>query len=283
MSAIKKIKDVFESLTPTDKKIAEYILKSPKDIFSLSSTILAEKSEVSVAAWNRFSTKLGYKGIPDLKFELAQSTIETNEPELDIILEKNDNIDTLIYKQSKMLISSIENTHSLIDNDKIQNAAETIAKANKIYLIGVGGSGIICDDFMQKLSRLGYNCEYLPSSDIMLPKIYHIKEKDVLFAISYSGKKNEVLLASEYAKKKGAKVICLTGYNINSQIVKNSDISLFVPRDEKNYRLGSIASRNSMLIITDLLYYQIALKNFDKTLETIIETRNIFEKIEKSK
>lgn len=102
---------------------------------------------------------------------------------------------------------------------------------------------------------------------------------DIAIAISYSGDKKEVNLAIKEAKEKGAKIIAITRYNGNSTLSKISDICLNIPNEEKEFRLGAIASRVSALSIIDVLYLGIVRDNIDDTKKCIIETRDIVTKL----
>lgn len=81
-------------------------------------------------------------------------------------------------------------------------------------------------------------------------------------------------------KKLGAKIVGVTKYNLKSTLSTLSDIRLFVPVEEKEIRLGSITSRNSLLTITDLLYYGIAKKDFNITKDLLIRTRQFIKEVQ---
>ena len=78
----------------------------------------------------------------------------------------------------------------------------------------------------------------------------------------------------------GARIVGVTKYNLKSTLSILSDIRLFVPVEEKEIRLGSIASRNSLLTITDLLYYGIAKTDFNVTKDLLVRTRQFIKEVE---
>ena len=82
MNAYLRIEEYNDSYTTTEKLIADYILQN--DILQDSAQVLGEKTNTSAAAIIRFSKKIGFKGFSDLKMNLAQSTKEEKQQEIQI-------------------------------------------------------------------------------------------------------------------------------------------------------------------------------------------------------
>ena len=111
----------------------------------------------------------------------------------------------------------------------------------KIYLSGVAGSGLICEDFYYKLLRAGADVYYEKDAHTNLSRISHIGKNDLLIAITYGAKTKEVLESFNYAKIKGASLISISK-NENSKLAKDSDVFIKIPSSEKEIRYGAIAS-----------------------------------------
>ena len=161
----------------------------------------------------------------------------------------------------------------------LNEAIDRVIQARNIYAIGIGGSGIVCMDFMQKLTRINRNVVYHEDFDVLLARLAHISKEDILIAISYSGETQMVNLAVDHAKENGVPVIAITQYNVKSTLAKNADIKLYTPIEEKELRLGAISSRNAAFVLTDLIYYGLAKDNFDKTKSDLTKTRCLVHKL----
>lgn len=278
MSCITKIKNC-KGLTKTEEKIAEYIAKNVDEVIYDSAQILSKKIKTSPAALIRFSKKLGYKGFTDLKLDLAQEDIsETTEDSFDSFLCNHDTLDAVIKKKATFDLSAMEQTFKLLHKNNLLNAIKHLQEAQKIYLFGISASGICCQDLAQKLSRIGYNIIFFNDMHMQLAATSHIRSCDVALAISYSGHTREVNIAMEHAKKAGAKTIAITQIN-NSPLQKLTDILLFVPTYEKDFRLGAMASRNSSLILTDLLYLGLIKDDLDEFKSNLKKSRNLVRKL----
>lgn len=280
MSCIYKIKEAQSSFTSTEKIIADYILDNHNEVIEKSAQELGVITGTSAAAWIRFAQKLGYKGLTAMKVDIAKNPEEEDEF-FDFIIEEKDSIDIMIKKVHQMSINHINKTYKLLNMESLQNAIDYIVKANKIYLTGIGGSGIVCLDLLQKFTRINKDVIYHEDPHVLMARIAHIKPDDVLIAISYSGETQLVNAPVEYAKSIGTPVIAITQYNIRSTLSSLANIKLYIPVVEKELRLGAIASRNSALSLIDLLYYGVAKLELEKSKENLIKTRNLIHELDR--
>lgn len=281
MSCIYKIKQSSSSFTATEKRIAEYILNNREQALEFTAQKLAVETDTSAAALIRFAQKLGYMGITAMKLDLAKDEDESDEL-FNVLIEENDSIELMVKKVQKISERNIQQTYKLLNITNLNNAIDKVKQAKNIYLIGIGGSGIVCMDFMQKLTRINRNVIYHEDFDVLLARLAHIDKEDILIAISYSGETQMVNLAVDYAKEKYVSVIAITQYNVKSTLSKNADIKLYTPIEEKELRLGAISSRNSALVLTDLIYYGIAKENFNETKSDLTKTRSLIHKLKKN-
>lgn len=279
MSCLFKIKEAGALFTSTEQRIAEYILQNPEKVVEGSAQELAGESDTSPAAWIRFSKKLGYKGLPALKMDLAKDDKE-NDDLYHVLIEEKDSIETMVRKVQKISRNTLEQTYKLLNTDELNAAIQYLLQASNIYLVGIGGSGVVCTDMMQKLTRLHRSVIYHEDAHVLLARIAHITPEDVLVAISYSGETNLVNAAVKYAKKNGTPVIAITQYNVRSTLAKEADVKLYMPLEEKELRLGAILSRNASLILTDLIYYGIAKENVEQTKQDLVKTRELLHEVD---
>lgn len=279
MSCIFKIKEGFNSFTNTEKKLANYILKNKEEVVNLSAQELSDKADISPAAVVRFSKTLGYKGFTALKVDLAKERDE-KENDTSVIISADDSIKDIIRKVKVSNTSSIEETIGLLNIDVIKLVVEAMVKAKRIYLFGIGASGLVAMDLQQKLLRIDKNTLYQMDPHTQISSSVHIEDTDVAIGISYSGETNEVNIPLKIARENGAKTIAITRYNKNS-LSKIADHTIYLPNDEKDLRVGAITSRIDALTIIDILYLGVAKNNFEKTKNDIKRTRDIIEKVKK--
>src|SRR4051812_6061065 len=95
------LNEMVNTLPPSEKKIARYILNHPQEAISLTAVELGKRSSTSGAAVIRLCKSLDLKGLQDLKLRIAgdlQKTtehgfrdIEPNEPIMSIIDKMTNN------------------------------------------------------------------------------------------------------------------------------------------------------------------------------------------------
>lgn len=276
MGCLYKIKSC-NNFTKTEKKLAQFITENVNGIIYDSVQDIAAKANISPAAVIRFSKKLGYNGFTELKIDLAKDNTE----EVPLFSEKicqKDSLKTIVRKSKASDASAVEQTYKLLKIETLSDAVQAMKNAKRIYLFGIGSSGICCYDLAQKLSRVGYNIVFYNDFHIQLAAATYMTKDDVALAISYGGNTKEVNVAMEYAKNQGATTISITQF-IKSPLLKLSDLALYIPSQEKDLRLGAVSSRNASLILTDLLYLGMITDNLEETKKNLIASRTLVNKL----
>lgn len=272
MSCLYIIKQNLNNFTDGERKIADYILENKDDVINFSAQELADRVDGSAAGVVRFSKKLGFKGFTNLKVELAKDNEEFNN-DFNEIIKEDDDIKVMVKKAITANITTLEKTSSLINFDSLSEAIEILKNSKKKYIYGIGASGLVALDFQYKLLRIKKEAIYNLDSHIQLATASIIDKEDVAIGISYSGETREVTLAIDEAKRIGAKTIAITKLGRNNKLSKSADISLYIPNEEKEMRLGAISSRISALTLIDLLYLGIVKSDISSTREHLKETR----------
>lgn len=271
MSCVYKIREGAASYTDTEKKLAEYILSHINEVTLNSAQILAERVGVSAAAVIRFSKKLGYNGFTAMKVDLAKNdTAEITN--FDDMIQEDDSMETVLKKAENLNTMLQNQSYRLINAASLEKAVESLLHCETVYLFGIGGSGIVCMDLMQKLTRINRRVVYHSDFHYQLAAAAHMTDKDAAIAVSYSGRTNEVIAALHLAKDMGASTIAITQFK-KSPMTKLADSLLYIPSTERDIRLGAISSRNASLIVTDLLYLGLAKCDMAHTKECLVKTK----------
>ena len=278
MTYIIKINERSEDFTPSDKKIAQYILDNSSEIPAMNSESLAQASNTSQSAIIRFVQKLGYKSYIDLKLDIAQSLEAARDIAKSEIINRNDGVDEIIAKSKNNVLSAVEKTYALIDRDVIESVVGEISMAQAVYLTGIGSSGLICEDFLYKLQRSGKKAFYERDAHTNLSLLSNMTSKDLLICISYGGKTKEIQIAAEFAKEKNVKVVTITK-STKGKLANLSDYALIIPEIEKEMRYGAITSRISSQIITDILFYGYVVSEMDQVVGNLRTSKKLTDQL----
>ena len=278
MDIVLRIKEEYRKLTKSEKKVADYFIESYKDAINESTQSIAVATDTSPATVIRFVKTLKFDGLQQLKLAIA-ADMDSQKPDItDEIIHQKDGLSEIVEKNKRNLINSIERLYALMDLELIEKSVDAIDSAKKVYLFGVGASGIVCYDINYKLSRIGKDVVFNNDIHLQLVNLNFITKEDACVCVSYSGNTKETVLVAEIAKKAGAKTVGICCYGRN-ELSKICDITLRVPHDERELRLGAISSRNTTLTLLDMIYLAISHRHYPEVLEDIEATRNLIKKL----
>jgi len=278
LDIVLRIKEEYSKLTKSEQRVADYFITNYKEAINESTQSIALITNTSPATVIRFVKTMKFEGIQQLKLALAADIDSDRKYICDEIIHQKDGLEEIIEKNKRNIVNSIEKLYALMDMDLMKQAIDAIDSARKIYLFGVGASGIVCYDINYKLSRIGKDVVFNNDIHLQLVNLNFIKKEDTCVCISYSGNTRETVLVAEIAKKAGVKTvgICCYGKNELSNIC---DITLRVPQDERELRLGAISSRNTTLTLLDMIYLAITHRHYPDVLQDIESTRDLIKKL----
>ena len=278
MDIVLRIKEEYRKLTKSEKKVADYFIENYKDAINESTQSIAVATDTSPATVIRFVKTLKFDGLQQLKLAIA-ADMDSQKPDItDEIIHQKDGLSEIVEKNKRNLINSIERLYALMDLELIEKSVDAIDSAKKVYLFGVGASGIVCYDINYKLSRIGKNVVFNNDIHLQLVNLNFITKEDACVCVSYSGNTKETVLVAEIAKKASAKTVGICCYGRN-ELSKICDITLRVPHDERELRLGAISSRNTTLTLLDTIYLAITRRHYPDVLNDIESTRDLIKKL----
>lgn len=271
MSVSDRIHASYNELTESEKRIAKYFLKHGDEMISYSSKQMAELCHTSAPTIVRFARTLGYKGLSDLKVDLIVHR-KNEVPDLTKELEQDEHPVDLIKAVYSHRLGNLKRTEEMVDPRIVNETVDLLEKAHNIFLFGIGASGNVCYDLYQKLNRIGYHAVYTPDTHVQIASLSGVQEGDAVIAISYSGETDSVLESVRIAKELGAHIIGISRLG-NTSLRSISEYNYFIPHEENMLRVGAIASRDSSLLITDIIYLTLFSRNLENNKKTLEKTR----------
>lgn len=273
-----EIKNRYNSLTKTEKRIADYILSySDKVIFS-SAADIAEKTDTVKSAVVRFCKSIGFDGYNELKVALAMDLSKNKELNFTPYIHPDDEADEILDKVFAANVKTLHDTAEKIDRNALRRAVELIRNARNVYIYGIGTSSALVNDFQYRLMQLGISVLCFTDVPTMKISTMNLKEGDVAIGISHSGRTVATVDALSLAKKQGADTVCVTSYP-HSSITKVSDCAITVYSDEVQYPVEAVSARISQISVLDTIAVSLSAKNYDDTLSRSKKTRELINTI----
>lgn len=257
MRYLSLIESFYPSFSKQEKKIADFIFKKKELVCIMSLTEITKTIAVSEATIVRFVRKLGFKGFSDFKLEIAKE-----EP-----LLKNEVCEDYIDNISHNIAETINNTKKLLDKKTIDKVIELINKAEKMYIFGIGASGVAALEMQNRFMRFGKISHSVNDGHFQVMYSSLMTKKDILIVLSLSGETADLVYPVNIANERKAKVIVITHY-IQSTLAKMADIVILTSAKETPLDGGSLIAKISQLYIIDVLATGYALKNENIAKET---------------
>ncbi len=244
---ISNIDSLVGTYTKSENVIINYLKTHLDDVIYLSVTEFSDKVGVGETTIVRFCKKLGFKGYHDFKLEIAQ----------DHTLKKENNTDSDCISEQifKSMVSVLEDSKNIIDQNLIKESVKMIENAKNVYFYGVGASGITAQEAYSKFFRISQKFHYFTDSHFQTMAAQIMTKDDLVIVITISGSTKDIVDAVKDAKESGAKVIAITNFR-KSPITKYSDVVLLTASKIGEFNGGSLVDKISQLYIIDILFME---------------------------
>ncbi len=256
------IEGIYDSLTKSEKKVANYILENPEDVIHHSIVELSKIVGVGESTVHRFVRKLGYDGYQKFKIALARELSS---------LERESSGDPLheIVNEIEEVAKSVK---TLVKKEDIMKAVDMILNARKVIFFGVGLSGITAHYGSAKFSMLGIPSFYYNDPHMQVVVAVNLSPDDLVISISHSGNIRDTVKSTSVAKDVEAKIVVITS-GINSPLSKLGDVVLYtktIQKDIHYFMRGNIGET----IMVEILFRMTLSKikddrNFSKVKEVL--------------
>lgn len=218
MSILELIQLEYLNFSSKEQKIANYILENISSIQNMNISIFAKNCNVSTATVTRFCKKINLESFANLKIHISKINVNTENLNKTSPLAK-------IYSFYKEII---ESTNRTVNIDEIKLLYEKIKSAKRIFIYGIGSSGLTGNELMLRLIRMGFDCQTITDSHLMLINSSISQKDDLVIALSVSGETLDIINAIKLAKNNNCYIISITSFP-NSSIAIISDFFITIP------------------------------------------------------
>lgn len=241
------------SLTPAEKRVAEFILKSPKEATVMPLQKMAKRCKCGEATVVRLCRTIGVSGYAEFKRLLKKQLVKPLEKDETVRLGPSHDMGQIVESVFRLNILNLKKTLEVASFEEYESACEAITAAGKICFFAIGDAMIPCSYASLRLRRLGYDCYADSDADIQIVNAGNLKAGDVAIAISHSGRTKQVVEAMRIAKERGAVTICITKAG-KSEVTKYSDIVLYNVTTDTTVDKEVIARRVAEQAMLDAIY-----------------------------
>ena len=271
---IHKLQSQYPDLRKSERKIADYLQAHAHERLDLSITELARTLKVSETTISRFCRVVGYQGFQDLKLSMATALNNGDSfQNIPAEIHEDDPPAMISKKLSESLRKSIDQTQQELNMGEIEAVIDALAKAGRIYLYGIGGSGVIVSAAHHLFTKAGLESVAHTDGYMQTVSASMMKPESVAIGVSNTGMSKHVVDALAIASERGATTVGITG-NRNSDLARTAQICLVTPLGALDAPLygGSIDAKACQLYLVDLLYLGVLFKLGSSAKKNLKET-----------
>ena len=262
-----RIRGIIPSLQPAERKVAGYVLANSESILAQSVGEVAMGAGVSEATVIRFCRTAGFSGFQNLKISLAREHVSPLASAVHQDISEKDRPEDVAAKVFHSNIESLKDTMAVAEPEKLARAADIMARAARILVIGVGTSAPGAFDAYAKLMRIGAPVALQTDAHLQMMEAALLTGRDAVLAISHSGATMDPVETARVARAAGATVVSITNNGL-SPLARISDVVLLTASRETRFRAEALSSRIAQATIIDILYVMVGLKNRKSAIES---------------
>lgn len=242
------IKENFTSLSPGQKKVAEFITGHMEEGALHTAFQIGKKAGVSETTVIRLAYALGFAGFSDLQEKIRRDWLETKQDfqtEISAASESipvKDQLFESVIRQEKRILQQLLNQ---VSSEDIWKAVDRIVKADRIFIGGLGSSYAAAYWFYYSLRQLRENVSILSPNGFMPEDVGEMNEDSLLIVFAFPRYRKETLKLVDLANKQAAFVMAITNRQL-SPIGQLANLTL-TTEEQIDSSHNSIASVISLL------------------------------------
>jgi DNA-binding MurR/RpiR family transcriptional regulator len=270
---LEKIEKDMSSMTFSQKKVADFILKNPMQAAFSTVEEIARVVKVSTTTVVRLALTMKYSGYAELQKKLQEylKIISSPSVKLEMNFNNSESRNNIISDIARQQLENINKVYANLSDELILQAVKKLSNARHIYVFGQRSCYGPCHYLAYNINRTLANCDFIYNCNAdYIETIHRMGEKDVLIVMSMSRYIKTVVNFAEIVHKRGVYIIAISdGYA--SPLVPISDIMFLTDGSSQDFHNAMAAS----MFIAEVLIGVLAAKNRNRAKNNLTDTEDI--------
>lgn len=210
MVLLNLIREKYNTMSKSQRKIASYVLDHPNEIALYSAADFGSKMGLSESTVIRFSYSLGFSGFAELQklvreqFFIKESSLSTYQ-QAKLGISKEISFHKQVMEQDR---ESILATMNQIDESAYKAAIQRLSNANSVYVLGLRSSYSAANWLSFSLGLVKDNVHFIrPETEDVIRTISQMDENSVVIIISFHRYLKETIQIAELIRKQKSYII----------------------------------------------------------------------------
>lgn len=214
------------SYTEAEQLVIDFVTAHPAEFLVMPIQQLSERLGISGATVSRFARHAGFKDFKELKSVVATSTLGPAE-KIRASIERGGGAREFLESQR----ANLDRTMEVLDEAQFARAADLLASARRVLLLGKGAAGSLAELLRFRLVRFGKDVSVLALGSDVMEGLANADEGTVLLAFGFGRIPAEATVALDHARSVGATTVFITGRQCRVQAA-DADVVLVAYRGE---------------------------------------------------
>lgn len=208
-----KIQEKYDDLTPSFRKLADFMLQNQLDAAFMTATELADRLGVDAATVVRFAQELGYTGFRELSKEI-QGVVRSE-------LKASYTADLDAAEDLQLFRSLLDNEKHNLElaqdrlSEQINSLLPSLLDADRIWVVGQNLSVHLAGLFASGLREIGLPAVSIGTDPLeAAANLKEIGESDLLIGFSLSGMDLDTATVIRFARERGARTFVFSASSV---------------------------------------------------------------------
>ena len=199
-----RIRDNFDRLTPSFKRLGEYLLDNYFDAAFMTASQLASQLDIDPATVVRFSQRLGYRGYPELLSDVRTAVRNELEKVYKADVQEGSAHDVML-KIIEAERSNLETMESQLTSEALEGFFEALESAKRILIVSQWAGLHLAGLFGMLLRSAGMEAVVVDASaSSAMTALHDAGDGDVVLSVSLADVGPDMGTALQFAREKGA-------------------------------------------------------------------------------
>lgn len=199
---------MLDDLSPTERRLAEFLLSFPGELPSYTASELAAAARVSKPTLSRFIQKLGYESYAEAR---RQVRIEQKHGSPLMLLDSRQERNGTLQSHLEQGLMTLSETYNSLDEPTLERVARAVLQSRRVWLAGFRGNYHFAAYFRWQMLRVVENCFLIPAAGETIGEYVPEFSPDdtmILFTLRRTTRASATLLRE--AVRSGMKILCIT-------------------------------------------------------------------------
>ena len=223
-----RIRENFDRLTPSFKRLGEYLLDNYFDAAFMTASQLASRLDIDPATVVRFSQRLGYRGYPELLSDVRTAVRNELDQVYKANVQEGSSLDVML-KIIEAERSNLESMESQLTSEALDSLFDALESAKRIFVVSQWAALHLAGLFTALLRSAGMEAFVVEASaSSTMTALHDVGEGDVVISVSLADVGPDMGTAVQFAREKGAKTFAVATWG-SASAARPAEVVFVVP------------------------------------------------------